>query len=84
MIESGRYLSRVGRASRFLSLLPLGASVHQMPFYSRMYLYLLIDRVIHMTSDRLHEQCAAAHFSLSSLCVIMYFDDVELEMIMYF
>jgi len=27
-----------------------------MPFYSRMYLYLLIDRVIHMTSDRLHEQ----------------------------
>ena len=50
---------------------------------SRMYLYLLIDRVIHMTSDRLHEQCAAAHFSLSSLCVIMCFDD-ELELIMYF
>ena len=37
-----------------------------------------------MTSDRLHEQCAAANFGLSSLCVIMYFDDVELEMIMYF
>ena len=50
---------------------------------SRMYLYLLIDRAIHMTSDRLHEQCAAANFGLSSLCVIMYFDDVELEMIMY-
>ena len=25
-LESGRYISRVGRASRFLSLLPLGAS----------------------------------------------------------
>ena len=68
----------------FLSLLPLGASVHQMPFYSRVYLNLLIGRVVHMTSDRLHEQCAAANFGLSSLCVIMYFDDVELEMIMYF
>ena len=47
---------------------------------SRMYLYLLIDRVIHMTSDRLHEQCAAAHFSLrSSLCVIMYFKERNLQ-----
>jgi len=44
------------RGSRFLSLLPLGASVHQMPFYSRMYLNLLIGRVVHKTSDRLHEQ----------------------------
>ena len=31
-LESGRYISRVGWASRFLSLLPLDASVHQMPF----------------------------------------------------
>ena len=55
-LESGRYISSVGRASRFLSLLPLGASVHQMPFYSRMYLNLLIGRVVHVTSGRLHEQ----------------------------
>ena len=55
-LESGRYISRVGRASRFLSLLPLGASVHQMPFYSRMDLNLPIGRVVHVTSDRLHEQ----------------------------
>ena len=27
-----------------------------MPFYSRMYLNLLIGRVVHVTSDRLHEQ----------------------------
>ena len=58
-LESGRYISRVGRASRFLSLLPLDASVHQMPFYLKMYLNLLIGR-IHVTSasdhDRLHEQ----------------------------
>ena len=27
-----QYISRVGWASRFLSLLPLDASVHQMPF----------------------------------------------------
>ena len=47
------YISRVGRASRFLSLLPLDASVHQMPFYLKMYLNLLTDR-IHVTSDRLH------------------------------
>ena len=56
LLESGRYISRVGWASRFLSLPPLGASVHQMPFYLRMYLNLLIGRVVHVTSDRLHEQ----------------------------
>ena len=43
-------ISRVGRASRFLSLLPLDASVHQMPFYLKMYLNLLIGR-IHVTRD---------------------------------
>ena len=32
-LESGRYISRVGRASKFLSLLPLDASVHQMSFH---------------------------------------------------
>ena len=35
----------------------MDASVHQMPFYSRMYLNLLIGRIHwHVTSDRLHEQ----------------------------
>ena len=52
-LESGRYISRVGRASRFLSLLPLDASVHQMPFYLKMYLNLLTGR-IHVTSDMLN------------------------------
>ena len=54
LVESGRYISRVGWASRFLSLPPLGASVHQMPFYLRMYLNLLTGR-IHVTSDRLRD-----------------------------
>ena len=59
-LESGRYISRVGwakEASRFLSSPSrgLGASIHQMLFYSRMYLNLLIGRVVHKTSDRLHD-----------------------------
>ena len=44
---SGRYISRVGRASRFLSLLPLDASVHQMPFYLKLYLNLLTTKSQH-------------------------------------
>ena len=77
-LESGRYISRVGRASSFLSLLPLDASVHQtqsrMPFYlkpaSEMYLNLLADR-IHVTSDRLHER------EISSPCIQLEVNDVE-------
>ena len=34
----------------------LGTRVYQMPFYARLYLNLLIGRVVHVTSDRLHEQ----------------------------
>ena len=73
-LESGRYISRVGRASSFLSLLPLDASVHQtqsrMPFYLKMYLNLLADR-IQVTSDRLHER------EISSPCIQLEVNEVE-------
>ena len=63
-------ISRVGRAtsSRFLSLLPLDASVHQMPFYLKMYLNLLVKDVrVYDFCTRRWSVCAKGYIK----CIMM-------------